>query len=325
MKRFVLVKMAFCLAFVPGFAQEVGEYGFLTLPVSSHTAALGGTAISVVEPEAALADQNAALLCPQMDGQISASYMNYVSDINLGYASYTRQFRSAGAWQAGIRFVNYGDFAGYDEEGNATGTFGAKDIAIQGGLGFPVSSRWRMGVSTRAIYSKYECESAFAIGVDVGLNYYDEASGRSISMVLSNLGGPLKQMEGHHCHLPTQLTVGITKEVEHLPFCFTLTGLDLFDWDQNYVNAQGEVHRYKGGEQLLNHLLFGVEWVPTDNFYVASAYSLRRQREFSGSGGFLRGLSVGAGLNWQQWRFQVGYASYNAADGSLVFGLEYKF
>ena len=177
----------------------------------------------------------------------------------------------------------------------------------------------------RALYSKYESYSAFALGVDVGLNYYNEGSGRSFSAVVSNLGGQLKKLEGRTAHLPTQLSLGVTKEVEHLPFCFTLTATDLFDWDQNYVNGDGSEHKWSGMELLLNHILWGAEWVPTENFYVAAAYSLRRQREFAGDGGFLRGISLGAGLHTKTLQVQVSYASYNAASGSLMVGLGVKF
>lgn len=325
MKKFTLFLTVSSLSVSMASAQEVGGYGFLELPVSAHAAALGGTSVSVVEPEAALADQNPSLLCPEMQRQLSMSYMNYVADINLGYASYTGEFREQGAWQMGVRFVNYGDFDGYDEEGFSTGTFGAKDIAIQAGLGYPINDRWRIGATTRAIYSKYESESAFALGVDVGLNYYNEVAGRSFSMVLSNLGGQLKSMENRRNHLPTQLSIGVTREVEHLPFCFSLTGIHLLDWDQNYRTSNGEEHEYSNGEQILNHLLWGVEWIAADNFYLAAAYNFRRQREFSSDGGFLRGLSFGAGLNYKQFSCQASYASYNAVDGSLMIGLNYKF
>ena len=310
---------------LPAFAQEVGEYGFLELPVSAHAAALGGTAISVVEPEGALADQNPALLCAEMGGQMNLSYMNYVSDINLGYASYTGSFWQYGGWQVGARFVNYGDFTGYDEYGSKTGSFGAKDIAIHVGVGMPLNDYWQVGATMRGIYSKYDIYSAFALGVDVGANYYNEGTGRSFSVVLSNLGGQLKHLDNRSCNLPTQLSVGVTKEVEHLPFCFTLTAVDLFDWKQDYVDASGETHQYSGGEQLFNHLLWGVEWIASDNFYLAGAYSLRRQREFSGDGGFLRGLSLGAGLQVKRLQAHVSYASYNATSGSLLVGVGVRF
>lgn len=306
-------------------AQEVGGYGFLELPVSAHSAALGGTVVSVVEPEAELADQNPSLLCPEMSGQVSASYMNYVSDINLASASFTSEFLNHGAWQAGLRYAGYGDFEGYDEFGSRTGTFSAKDIAFHCSVGYPLAERWRIGTALRGVYTKYESYSAFAMGVDVGLNYYNEVVGRSSSVVLSNLGGQLKSLENRRSHLPTQLAVGITREVEHLPFCFTMTAIDLLDWDQEYTDANGEEHTYKGGEQVLNHLLLGAEWIASENFYLAAAYNYRRQREFSGNGGFLRGMSFGTGIKYDDWRLQASYARYNAVDGSLTLTLSYTF
>ena len=324
MKNLVLTFIIVVSSCTTALSQEVGEYGFLALPVSPHAAALGGTAISVVEPEAALADQNPALLCPSMAKQVNLSYMRYISDVSLGNASYTGRFIDLGGWQAGVRYVDYGNFKGYDESGTYTGSFSAKDIAWHYGVGYPLGERWQVGATARAIYTKYAENTAFALGVDVGLNYYNEGSGRSFSAVVSNLGGQLKTMEGCRSHWPTQLALGVTKEVEHLPFCFTLTAIDLFDWKQNYVNALGEEHRYSNAEQVLNHVLWGVEWIASDAFYLAGGYSLRRQREFSGDGGFLRGLSIGAGLSLKHLNAQISYASYNAAAGSLLLGVSLK-
>ena len=68
--------------------QELGAYGYLSLPASAHAAALGGTLVSAVDPEVELAEQNPSLLCPDMSGQVALGYMNYLADINIGYAAY---------------------------------------------------------------------------------------------------------------------------------------------------------------------------------------------------------------------------------------------
>lgn len=291
-------------------AQEVGGYGFLDIPVSAHASALGGNVVSIVEPESGLADANAALLCREMERQVSASYLNWLSDINLANVSYTGRFLEQGAWQAGMRYVSYGNFDGYDEWGNSTGTFTAKDIATHIAVGYSLSERWRIGGALRAINSKYESETAFAVGADIGLNYYDEVSGRSISLSLTNLGGQLKSMGDQHISMPTRLTAGITKEVEHLPFAVSITGMDLLNWDHTDV---------------IDHLLFSAEWIAHESFYLAAGYNYRRQHEYQGGGGFLRGISLGGGLHWQQWKFACSYARYNAVDGSLHIELNYQF
>jgi len=307
------------------FTQEVGNYGFLDLPVSARTGALGGINISVVEPDLALSDQNPALLCPEMQGQLAVSYTNYVADINLGYISYAGSLLEAGTWSASARYVDYGTFDGYDESGEAMGSFSVKDMAFCGSVGFPINDRWRCGATARLLYSSYDSYSAFAVGVDLGLNYYNEASGRSVSMTVSNLGGQLKSFEDRHASLPTQISLGVTKELEHLPFCLSLTAWQLLDWDTDYVDGAGTKSDYSNAEQILNHLVFGLEWLPSEHVYFAAAYNYRRQRQFSGMGGFLRGISFGGGFRRARFSLQCSYARYNAADGSLMVGCGYQF
>lgn len=308
-------------------AQEIDGYGYLELPVSPRALALGGTSISVVEPEMSLAEQNPALLCPQMAGQLAISYMSYVSDINLGYAGYASSFLEVGGWSVGMRYVDYGDFSGYTEEGVSTGSFGVKDMCLEGAVGYPLNDLWRIGAQMKLLYTSYESYSAFAMGVDLGLNYYNDATSTSLSITATNLGTQLKALyeDGRKQHLPSQLNVGWTKELQHLPFTVSVTGYRLLDWDQEYCDGNGTVHTYKNAEQVLNHLVFGAEWSAVEHFWLAASYNYRRQSSFRGQGGFLRGLALGAGCRYNQLNFQVGYASTNAADGSLAFQFAYTF
>ncbi|MDO4496957.1 MAG: type IX secretion system protein PorQ, partial [Bacteroidales bacterium] len=212
-------------------AQEVGGYGFLDIPVSARLSAMGGSVISISESESSLTQHNPSLLGSDMHRQVSLSYLNWLSDIHLANVSYTHRFLSEGAWQAGVRYVSYGEFEGYDEWGVSTGSFSAHDVAFTLSVGHPLTEHWRIGGSVRAIGSKYESESAFALGVDAGLNFYNNETGRSWSLSVTNLGGQLKSLGERHIHMPTRLLVGYTKELEHLPFALTLTGLDLLNWD----------------------------------------------------------------------------------------------
>lgn len=316
----VALLLLFALPMVVAQAQEVDGYGYLELPVSPRALALGGTSISVVEPEMALAEQNPALLCPQMAGQLAVSYMSYVSDINLGYAGYAGRFLQAGGWSVGMRYVDYGDFAGYTEEGIPTGSFGVKDMCLEGAVGYPINDLWRIGAQMKLMYTTYESYSAFAMGVDLGLNYYDAATSNALSITVTNLGTQLKPLydDGRRQHQPSQLNVGWSKDLQHLPFTVSVTGYHLLDWDQDYLDGQGNRHALTNSEQVFNHLIFGIEWSAIDHFWLAASYNYRNQARFRGQGGFLRGMALGAGLRYSNMGFQVGYASTNAADGSLA-------
>ncbi len=325
-KRFTLT-MALATLLLPDLsAQEIAGYGYLELPVSARAMALGGTSISVVEPEMSVAEQNPALLCPQMAGQLSASYTSYLGDVNLGYVGYAGAFLQEGGWSVGMRYIDYGDFNGYDDQGNKTGKFGVKDMSLQAAVGYPVNDRLRIGAQAKMLYTSYESYSAFALGVDVGLNYYNEATGNSLSVTATNLGGQFKALyEERKEKLPTQLNVGWSSELQHLPFVVSVTACRLLDWDDDFVDGKGGVQKYKDAEKVLNHLIFGAEWSTSEHFWLAASYNYRHQRTFIGQGGFLRGIALGAGVNYRQLSVQAAYASAHAGDGTLTLQLNYTF
>ena len=307
-------------------SQEIAGYGYLQLPVSARGWALGGTSISVVEPELSLAEQNPSLLCPEMAGQMVLSYSRLMGDANMGYAAYAGHFLEAGAWSAGMRFIDYGNFKGYDEWGSPTGSFGVKDMSLQGAVGYPVNDRLHIGAQMKFLYSSYESYSAFALGVDVGLNYYDEATGNSFSATLTNLGGQFKALyEERKESLPTQLNLGWSHELQHLPLCVSVTAYDLLNWDRDFVDGNGIRTSYKNSELVFNHLILGLEWTASDHFWVAASYNYWHQRSFIGQGGFLRGVGLGAGVNYGPMSFQLAYATAHAGDGTLTMQLDYKF
>lgn len=307
-------------------AQEAAGYGYLQLPATARALALGGTAISVVEPELSLAEQNPALLCREMSGQLALAYTRMAGDASMGYAAYADDFLSHGAWSVGMRYIDYGDFSGYDEWGTPTGSFGVKDMSLQAAVGYPFNERTRIGAQAKMLYSSYESYSAFALGVDVGLNYYDETTGNSYSATLTNLGGQFKALyDGRSESLPTQLNLGWSHELAHLPFCVSVTAYDLLDWDDDFTDGQGRVQQYTDAEKAFNHLIFGLEWTSSEHLWLAASYNYRHQRSFIGQGGFLRGVGLGAGINYRQLAFQLGYATIHAGDASVCLQFDYKF
>lgn len=314
------------ISFTAVHAQQTSGYGYLELPVSARVWALGGNNISIVEPEITLAEQNPALLCPEMAGQVALSYARLYGDTNLGYAAYAGHFLEAGAWSVGMRYIDYGHFEGYDEFGIPTGDFGVKDMSLQAAVGYPINDKLRIGAQVKVLYTGYESYSAFAMGVDVGLNYYDEATGNSFSLTAANLGGQFKPLyEERKERVPTQLSAGWTRELSHLPFCVSVTGYRLLDWERSFRDASGQVRKYSNADLVLNHLIFGVEWSASEHFWLAASYNYRNQRRFVHQGGFLRGVGLGAGLNFGQLAFQVAYASMHAGDGTLALQFDYHF
>ena len=91
--------MALLLLSMFSWAQD-GKLGyqFLHIPVSAHSAALGGANISIVEDDASMMWTNAAMLTNVSDNSIMLGYNSYIRSSNLMSAGYTKAIGERGTW-----------------------------------------------------------------------------------------------------------------------------------------------------------------------------------------------------------------------------------
>ena len=73
-------------------------YTFLRYPSSARANAMGGNTMSLVERDPSLIFHNPALLGAEMDQMVNLNYLNYISDINVGSALFTKAYKEKGAW-----------------------------------------------------------------------------------------------------------------------------------------------------------------------------------------------------------------------------------
>ena len=117
-------------------AQVGGKYAyqFLNLTTSPRMAALGGKNITNYDYDPTQALVNPATINPSMDNHLSVNYVNYIGDVNYGSAAYAYLWdRRTQVLHTGVSYVNYGNFDGYDEQGNETNSFSGSDIALSVG------------------------------------------------------------------------------------------------------------------------------------------------------------------------------------------------
>ena len=311
---------------IPLFAMaQSGEnaFNFLRLPYSARAAALGGSNISIIEDDITLAMHNPALLANVSDKTINISYMSYMSDSKLAGAAFSKAFgeRSIGAISA--RYVDYGNFEGYTEDNIYTGSFSAKDIEIATTYSYLLSNYWSGGVTGRFIYSKYETLSAIALGIDLGINYYNPDKGLSASFVLKNLGAQVKAFEDKNEKLPIDVQLGISKKLPHAPIRLSLTLTHLHKWGKDdFYNADGS--KDSTSDLLLKHVVIGADALLGKNFYASLGYNFRASKELSTGGNKWDGLSVGAGLNINKVKFGASYSKLHVSSSSFLFNLSYS-
>lgn len=312
-------------------AQQAGSYtyDFLNLANSARIGALGGNQVGLADNDLNLVYNNPAALSPELSTSITLNYVPYVSDISISYAGYAHHFENIGTFGLGIHTINYGTFDRADEDGNLQGTFSAAEYAIQLSYTKMLSPKLRAGVSLKPIISNFEQYNSFGLAADIGLLYKSSNELFSAGLVLKNVGSQITTYNDTYEAIPTDLQIGIAKKLAHAPFRFTLTAQDLLDWNMKYKVYDGSGDEVDGAgnggnafDQLMRHMVIGIEFVPSQNFYVDFGYNHRRRQELAiDSKMSTVGFSWGFGFKVYKFRFAYGSARYHLAGTSNHFSL----
>ena len=298
-------------------------FNFLRLPYSSRAAALGGSNISVIGDDLSLSMHNPALLINVADKTIDLSFMTYMSGSKVAGAAFNKHFGERSSGAVSLRFIDYGKFDGYTDDNIYTGTFRAMDAELSIMYCYLLSDNWSGGVAGKFVYSQYESMNSLALGVDLGLNYYNPDIDFSASLTFKNLGGQVKTFEQKHELMPIDIQLGFTKRLAHAPILLSATLVNLHKWSaKDFYNADGSEDNF--GEILLKHIVLGADVLIGKNFYASVGYNYRLGRELSVSGRGFEGFSLGAGLHINKVKFGVSYSKLHISASSLLFNLAYS-
>lgn len=252
--------------------------------------------------------------------------MNYISDINVGSAVFTKAFKDKGAWGVGASFFSFGKVDEYSAENIYLGEASAKDISVQGFFAYDLSERWRGGVSLKFLYSTLADYTSIGLGVDAGLSYYDSDKKFSFGFALKNIGAQLKPYYEERQRMPWDIQAGISKQMKHAPLRFSLTAMYLNRWKFDYVDEvrTDDSAEEKDGDNflqtLLKHFVVGVDFVPSDNFWVGIGFNpkTRMDMKLTGGGTGLAGFSAGAGIRIKMFDVGASVAQYHPSALSLM-------
>jgi len=298
-------------------------YNYLDVTPSSHVYGLGGHNLTIVDDDINLVEQNPALLGPEYDHQVGLNYMRYLGQSNFMGARYGQGIDEHSAFAVGIQYYGYGKFTAADVDGTITGDFNASDINFNATYTRDIYENWRGGITLKYLYSKYEEYSAGAIAVDLGVNYYNPDNNFSTSIVIKNLGGQVKKFTDRKAKLPWDVQVGLSKTISQ--FRLSLTVFNMTKWHLPYYepedknNSQSDmIEKDSFGSNLMRHLVFGAEFLPSDNFYVGIGYNHKVRTDMSAyKRNFVSGFSACAGLKVKA--FGVGVAVAQPHTGATTF------
>jgi hypothetical protein len=297
------------------------SYTFLRYPSSSRANALGGHTVSLIENDPSLALHNPGLLGSEMDGMVSLSYMNYISDINVGSVFYTKAAGERGAWGIGATYLSYGQIKQTNAENIEEGTFSANDVNINGIYAYDLSERWRGGLSLKFLYSSFERYSSFGIGVDAGLSYYNSEEGISFGFAIKNIGAQIKAYNEERHKLPWDIQLGMSKKMQNSPFRYSITAMHLNKWNLEYID-NSNASTYEGDsffQSFTKHLVFGVDYIPSDNFWIGLGFNPKSNADMKLiNGNRFGGFSIGAGVSLSSFNVAASLAQYHPSASSLM-------
>lgn len=319
MKRLFTFSLLFVLANI-SFAQIGGENTFAVLDFnpSVRTAAMGGELISISDNDVDIAATNPALLNSKMHKQISFSFIDYFTDINAVAVNYATELEKLGMLFFGIKALNYGQFVLTDETGVELGEFSANEQVLTAGISKQLNEQFTIGVNLNLINSKLEQYSSFGLSSNIALAYYNDERKICVSVLAKDFGRQLSSYTDEKENLPFQLQMGVSKQLAHLPFRFSIVAhhLNKFDISNNYleptttdpISGEEIANEDSFGKKILRHFVLGGELNPgRKNLFIRGGFNFQRRQDMQLS---TRPLLVGFswGLGFRISKFQLNYS-----------------
>ena len=336
----ILLFLSFFIGFI-SYSQTGGQstFQFLDLDFNARSMSLGGDFIALKDGDLNLAVGNPASITDKMDRGLALNHFIYPSGINYGQLVYGKTFEEVGTFTAHLRYVSYGSFVRTDETGVEQGKFTAGDYALGIGYGKELNKYFSVGANINLIFSHYESYTSIGTGIDVASTFHNEEANFTATILARNIGYQFKgYTKKNHEPLPLEVLAGVSYKLRHAPFRFSVMVKDLSTWDLTYNDPTlvptidqltGDtipVPKASFAQKMAYHTNFGLELVPSDNFFFRVGFNYQRRNALGivdrkGASGF----SFGFGLKTKKFAFNYGLAFYSAAGASNVFGITTNF
>ncbi len=328
--RFCLSAMTAMLCLTAA-AQPV--YEFASIPASARVAALGGVPLAITEPDLGIAATNPAFL-PYIENQkVAADYVNYISDISIGHASYCfTNSRVPSTMAVGIQYLNGGRNTRYDVYGNEAGSFSTNEYAFHLSYGRRFDSCLAIGATLKPVLSFVAGYSSVGLMADISASYTFNDGRTATSAMLRNAGSQLTAYNEHYGRVPFEVLIAVSHQLEHAPFRLSVVLQQL----QKYrLNADSDNPAEPGSEverdnitlpsfadNILRHCIFGVEAFPGKPVNLRASFNYQRRQELKlKDAPGLAGISLGFGLRLKRFSVEYAHARYTLAGSSNHFSV----
>jgi len=289
------------------YANSPGTVGFqfLRTQVGARPAALGGAFVAVAKDVSCLY-YNPAGIATFSQKTASFTYLNHVLDFGSGFVGVVRPQFGPGNLGVSVLYMNYGDFAKTDINGQEMGSFSANSIALSTSYALSPMKNLYVGASFKYIRASIDTYSSDAIAVDAGVLYAIPSQALTIALSFTNFGSATSAFIESKPPLPSNIRLGFAKQLAHLPL---MLGFNLY----KYQNE--DWHGALGGEFIL-----------TDKLLLRIGYdNAGRDMHVDSSKDRFAGAALGLGLLWRSFRIDYSYTSYGVIGALNRFSVSGQF
>jgi len=313
------------------FGQVGGEASFQFLNVSDNARimGIGSQNVSTLDGDVNMSMSNPGSLDTSHQNNASINYTPYFSTINRSTVLYAFKRPKSGMWSTGMTYQGYGKFDETDPGGNVVGTFKANDFSL-----FVTKSHridhFSFGATMKLVGSSIAGFNSYAVAMDVGGVFIHPKHDLQVGMTFKNVGVIFdKYIQGVKQSMPSDLQIGISYKLEHMPVRFSMTGYNLLKKDVYYFDPELNIEFDENGdevvanksfsEQIFRRLIFGAEFMFSEKFQLRVGYNHLRRKELKleqSSGG--AGFSFGGMIQIKGYKIAYTRALYHPAGGTNV-------
>ncbi len=280
------------------FSGERPTYQFLQNDVSARASAMAGSFVSMTGDPAGIF-YNPATIGTSAAPLASFGYTSHLLDFKSGFAAYTQEIEELGIVGVGVNYFSFGSFNGVNDQGIATGTFNAGDMAISLSLARPFEENLYYGITGKFIYSSIAEANSSAIAADIGLLYLIPGDDPiSIGIFIANIGSQIDPYVNTKESLPFEIKVGGTIKPQHLPLSLNVNLHKLNEEHNSFLDTF--TYFTLGGELTLSKAL---------RFRFGYNNEQRKELKIGTSAG-MAGFAFGGGIVLKNIRLDYSFNSF---------------
>lgn len=184
-----------------------------------HSISMAGSGYGIVSVESDI--KNPALLNEKKDS-FDISILHYPAQINAGLVSVSKIYGNR-TCSMSFRYMDYGLFSGFDEDGISTGSYTSQESWITVSMGARQTGRklaW--GATLGGFFSQLESYSSNVITLTVGALLYIDKMEATVGLSMVSNGVVIRQFTNNKDRLPVAFVGSFGKKLKHLPLEISL-------------------------------------------------------------------------------------------------------